>query len=266
MAKGKVCIDGNIVDSAEGRVSVLDRGFLYGDSVFEVYRTYGGVPFAEREHLERLGRSADLLMIPMPVSIDVLASEVHATLAEAGEGEWYVRVVVTRGTGPLTYDPTTARSPLRVIIVVPITPHPEELYVRGAAVVLLNASRPTDDARAAGAKASNYLANLLAGGGIEARGKFRDGFGIHRKSISVELINANLGISGIILKTGFVFYDKGGGTVIPSLRGFRVFCAVNLTQQHHFMRGRIMTGIDPVQIGSAAHQTALSIFAIPGDG
>jgi branched-chain amino acid aminotransferase len=162
MATGKVCIDGNIVDTAEAYVPVLDRGFLYGDSVFEVYRTYSGVPFAEREHLERLGRSADRLMIPMPVSIDVLASEVHATLAAAGEGEWYVRVMVTRGTGPLTYDPTTARSPLRVIIVVPITPHPEELYVRGAAVVLLNASRPTDDARAAGAKASNYLANLLA--------------------------------------------------------------------------------------------------------
>ncbi len=162
MVTGKVCIDGNIVDSAEARVPVLDRGFLYGDSVFEVYRTYSGVPFAEKEHLERLGRSADRLMIPMPASIDVLAAEVHATLAEAGEGEWYIRVVVTRGTGPLTYDPTTASSPLRVIIVAPIAPHPEELYEHGAAVVLLNASRPTDDPRAAGAKASNYLANLLA--------------------------------------------------------------------------------------------------------
>lgn len=162
MATGKVCIDGNIVDSAEGRVPVLDRGFLYGDSVFEVYRTYGGVPFAEKEHLERLSRSAERLMIPMPASLDVLASEVQATLAAAGEGEWYVRVVITRGTGPLTYDPTTASSPLRVIIVAPHTPYPEELYQRGAAVVSLIASRPTDDPRAAGAKASNYLANLLA--------------------------------------------------------------------------------------------------------
>jgi len=111
MATGKVCVDGDIVDPAEARVPVLDRGFLYGDSVFEVYRTYGGVPFAEREHLERLSRSADRLMIPMPVSIEGLASEVRVTLAAAGEGEWYVRVVITRGTGPLTYDPTTASSP-----------------------------------------------------------------------------------------------------------------------------------------------------------
>ena len=74
MATGKVAIDGKVVDSDEARVSVFDRGFLYGDSVFEVYRTYGGVPFAETEHLERLARSAARLMIPMPVSLETLTS------------------------------------------------------------------------------------------------------------------------------------------------------------------------------------------------
>lgn len=121
MPKGKVSIDGRVVDSADAHVSVFDRGFLYGDSVFEVYRTYGGVPFAEKPHLDRLGRSAERLMIPLPVSLDVLATEVRATLDAAGEGEWYVRVVITRGTGPLTYDPSTATLPMRVIIVAPLT-------------------------------------------------------------------------------------------------------------------------------------------------
>ena len=162
MASGKVSIDGHVVDSGEARVSVFDRGFLYGDSVFEVFRTYGGVPFARREHLERLERSADRLMIPMPVSIETLSSEVCATLDAAGEGEWYVRVVITRGTGPLTYDPSTATAPLRVIIAAPISVPPREHYERGIGVSLLHASRPTDDERASGAKASNYLANLLA--------------------------------------------------------------------------------------------------------
>jgi branched-chain amino acid aminotransferase len=162
MASGKVSIDGHVVDSGEARVSVFDRGFLYGDSVFEVFRTYGGVPFAEREHLERLERSADRLMIPMPVSIETLSSEVCATLDAAGEGEWYVRVVISRGTGPLTYDPSTATAPLRVIIAAPISVPPREHYERGIGVSLLHASRPTDDERASGAKASNYLANLLA--------------------------------------------------------------------------------------------------------
>ena len=162
MPTGKVCIDGRVVDGAEARVSVFDRGFLYGDSVFEVFRTYSGVPFAEREHLERLARSARRLMIPMPVSIETLSSEVRATLDAAGEGRWYVRVVITRGSGPLTYDPSTASEPLRVIMVAPLSAPPPERYAQGIAVTLLSASRPTDDARAAGAKASNYLANLLA--------------------------------------------------------------------------------------------------------
>jgi branched-chain amino acid aminotransferase len=162
MPPGKVSIDGQVVDSGEARVSVFDRGFLYGDSVFEVFRTYGGVPFGQREHLERLQRSADRLMISMPVSVETLGSEVAATLDAAGEGEWYVRVVITRGMGPLTYDPTTATRSLRVIIAAPVTVPPAEHYDRGIAVSLLHASRPTDDERAAGAKASNYLANLLA--------------------------------------------------------------------------------------------------------
>ena len=162
MATGKVAIDGKVVDRDEARVSVFDRGFLYGDSVFEVYRTYGGVPFAEAEHLERLDRSADLLMIPMPVSLETLSSEVRSTLDAAGEGDWYIRVVITRGTGPLTYDLSTASAPLRVVIAAPVSVPPPEHYERGVAVAVLEASRPTDDARASGAKASNYLANLLA--------------------------------------------------------------------------------------------------------
>jgi len=170
MAMGKVAIDGEVVDSDEARVSVFDRGFLYGDSVFEVYRTYAGIPFAETEHLERLARSAARLMIPMPVSIETLSSEVRATLDAAGEGDWYVRVIVTRGTGPLTYDPTTASAPLRVIIAAPVSVPPAERYERGIAVALLEASRPTDDARASGAKASNYLANLLAGHEAKQKG------------------------------------------------------------------------------------------------
>jgi branched-chain amino acid aminotransferase len=162
MAGGKVSIDGQIVDSGQARVSVFDRGFLYGDSVFEVFRTYGGVPFAEREHLERLARSAERVMIPMPVSVETLSSEVRETLRAAGQGDWYVRVVITRGSGPLTYDPSTAMTPLRVIIAAPLSLPPAEHYERGVAVALLEASRPTDDPRASGAKASNYLANLLA--------------------------------------------------------------------------------------------------------
>ena len=52
---GKVHIGGKIVDPEDAKVSVLDRGFLYGDSVYEVLRVYSGAPFAFEAHLDRLG-------------------------------------------------------------------------------------------------------------------------------------------------------------------------------------------------------------------
>jgi branched-chain amino acid aminotransferase len=165
----KVCIDGDVRDEADAKVSVLDRGFLYGDSVFEVMRTYGGRPFAEDEHLTRLRTSADKIWIPMAFEDGLLKEEIRRTLEAAGNEESYVRVVVTRGSGPLTYDPDTARDPLRVIIVTPLSPPPAEVYDEGVAVVSVRQPRPTEAGRAAGTKASNYLANLLAA--HEARGK-----------------------------------------------------------------------------------------------
>src|SRR5687768_9830456 len=95
-----VSIDGVIRAPEDAKVSVFDRGFLYGDSVFEVMRTYHGVPFGERPHLERLARSCELVLIQMPIAIDALASEIRDALTAAGKQESYVRVIVTRGAGP----------------------------------------------------------------------------------------------------------------------------------------------------------------------
>jgi hypothetical protein len=60
--KGYASVDGTITPLDEATVPVTDRGFLYGDSVYEVFRTYGGVPFFGAEHWQRLLRSADLMI------------------------------------------------------------------------------------------------------------------------------------------------------------------------------------------------------------
>lgn len=157
-----VSIDGRLLSPDEARVSVFDRGFLYGDSVFEVFRTYVGKPHALDEHLRRLRRSADRVFIPMPVGEDVLRREIDEALAAAGNDESYVRLMLTRGTGPLSLDPTTATRPLRVMLVEPVVPPPREAYDEGIALASVHVRRAVDDTQAAGAKVGNYLANLLA--------------------------------------------------------------------------------------------------------
>jgi branched-chain amino acid aminotransferase len=161
-------IDGVLHAPDAARVSVYDRGFLYGDSVFETIRTYGGEPFLLDEHLARLGRSAALIGITPPIAAADLAREVRLAVRAARNDESYVRVTLTRGTGPLGLDPTLARDPLRVILVEPFTPSPAALYRDGVRAVTTRLDRPAD--AAPGAKITNYLASLLAVQAAKAQG------------------------------------------------------------------------------------------------
>ncbi len=161
-------IDGVLHAPEEARVSVYDRGFLYGDSVFETIRTYGGEPFALGEHLARLGRSAAKIGFDLPIALADLALEVRRAVRAARNDESYVRVTVTRGSGPLGLDPALARAPLRVILVEPLAPPPAALYRDGVRAITTRVDRPAD--AAPGAKIGNYLASLLALQNAKAQG------------------------------------------------------------------------------------------------
>ena len=158
-----VSLDGKIVAAEDARVSVFDRGFLYGDSVFEALRTYGGVPFALTEHLERLARSAKRALIDMPVSLETFRAEIDATLLEAKNPESYLRLLLTRGRGTaLGLDPSLARAPLRVVLVMELSPLPASMYEHGVGVITFRTQRVADSTPASGAKLSNYMVAVLA--------------------------------------------------------------------------------------------------------
>lgn len=158
-----VLIDGRPSPPDAAKVSVFDRGFLYGDSVFEALRTYGGRPFALGRHLQRLANSAARVFIDLPVSVEQLGREVQSAIVGAGNAESYVRLTVTRGVGEgLGLDPGLSRHALRVVIVTPLKSPSAETYRDGVAVITHRTERVTDHSVAAGAKVGNYLTAVLA--------------------------------------------------------------------------------------------------------
>jgi branched-chain amino acid aminotransferase len=157
-----VSIDGVLSPPEEAKVSVYDRGFLYGDSVFETIRTYSGKPFALEEHLARLETSARKVFIDLPVSLDTFAAEVNTALRAANNLESYVRIMLTRGQAALGLNPALATTPLRVILVGPLEAPNPQLLEQGIHVVTFKTLRPADATIAEGAKIGNYLVAVLA--------------------------------------------------------------------------------------------------------
>lgn len=158
----RVWIDGAEVAPEDARVSVFDRGFLYGDSIFETLRTYDGAPFAAEQHLARLSRSAERVAIELPKTTAELEAELRRAAKASPYQESYLRLTVTRGVGPLGLDPALAKNPTRVLLVGPLEPPPPETYERGISVSVYRTQRVTDGAAAEGAKVGNYLTAVLA--------------------------------------------------------------------------------------------------------
>ena len=164
---GIASIDGTIVALDEARISVLDRGFLYGDAVFEALRTYRGKPDALDQHLARLEQSCAILHIELGVARDVLAHEVERAVAAVPAPERQVRIMVTRGELPEGLAPGRAGRARRVILVRPLGLPPSSLYERGIRVSSCTA--PTSPLWG-GAKPAAYLNNLLALGAAQRAG------------------------------------------------------------------------------------------------
>lgn len=166
----RVMINGQLCSGDAAMVSVFDRGFLYGDSVFETIRTYRGRAFALSEHLSRLQRSAQKVFIDLPVPSQQLALEVNRTLSAAGNDESYVRVMITRGQGALGLDPALADKPSRVIIVDALKAPLDSLYRSGIKTITYKTRRPSDATAAEGAKVGNYLVAVMATREAKLRG------------------------------------------------------------------------------------------------
>ncbi|MGF1603545.1 MAG: aminotransferase class IV [Thermosynechococcaceae cyanobacterium] len=152
----------NGVIAPTAAVSILDRGFLYGDSVYEVVRTFRGNLFGLQEHLDRLRQSAAYLYMEVPWSDAEVQAEVERTLQAATWLESYVRIVVSRGTETtISLQPSAELQPNLLIVISEISPTPT-LSEQGVHLLIGQRRRTDQRALSPAAKTGNYLNNILA--------------------------------------------------------------------------------------------------------
>ncbi|MCD6537341.1 branched-chain-amino-acid transaminase [Candidatus Bathyarchaeota archaeon] len=158
-----IYIDGKFYPESEAKISVFDHGFLYGDGVFEGIRSYNGVVFKLKEHIDRLYNSAKAIMLDIPMTKDEMIEAILETLRKNGLKDAYIRLVVTRGKGDLGLDPRKCPKPSVIIIAVPLLQlYDEKVREKGMSMIVSWVRRDSVDATTHEIKSLNYLNSILA--------------------------------------------------------------------------------------------------------
>jgi branched-chain amino acid aminotransferase len=177
-----IYVNGRITGQNEAVIPVLDHGFLYGEGVYEVMRTYGREPFLFERHMDRLRRSAAMINLPVPFPNADFRSRIQETAdafyrdqgSQVAGAEMYIRVLLTRGVGSISYDVDACPAPTLVIIIKPQADPPASAYECGVNVVLVPIVRNHPGSINPLIKSNNLLNNALASqeahrsGGFEA--------------------------------------------------------------------------------------------------
>lgn len=201
-----VNVNGRVSDQEHAVISVFDHGFLYGEGVYETLRTYSRKPFLFAEHMTRLRRSAGMIALPVPLSDDQMAAEVAKTIdacprtgvPDVVKEDLYIRILVTRGVGDLSYNPAATPNPTLVIITKPLPGFPASNYTDGIRVALVGVRRNHPDALNPQIKSNNLLNNAMAmqealrTGADEALMRNHDGYVVECSQCNVFVVAAGV--------------------------------------------------------------------------
>lgn len=175
-----IFLNGQFVPEERAVVSVFDRGFLYGDGLFETMRVFNGKPFQWTQHLERLQRGAEFLKIKLPFSPEALRHFADELVAKNKMPDALLRLTLSRGVGVRGYSPKGAESPTLVMSLHPASGHPLPSDGRGAGGeggtsslrwrLITSSHRLPANEPLAQFKTCNKLAQILARAEAEAAG------------------------------------------------------------------------------------------------
>ncbi len=162
-----VFLDGEYSTTDKMKVSVLDRGYLFGDGVYEVYRLYGTKAFTRELHLARLARSLSgvELFLPYP---DEQFQEILNRVEGLTPGDSYVYIHVTRGVAPRRHSLPEEAKPSLMVMAVPLAPFSAEMFQQGIGL----SSQLDDRWLHCNVKSLNLLPNCMALTRANRRGSF----------------------------------------------------------------------------------------------
>ena len=197
-----VYLNGQFVAEADATVSVFDRGFLYGDGLFEAVRIHSGKPFRWTQHLQRLRRGATFLGIALRPDGSGLTGIARELLLRNEVNEGVLRIALSRGVGARGYSPKGADAPTLVLSTHPAPALPATGLPQWKIV--------TSPYRVAAGdpllliKSANKLLNVVARAEAEARGA-DEALLVNTDGHLAEAASSNL------------FWIEGGNVCTPSL-------------------------------------------------
>jgi branched-chain amino acid aminotransferase len=249
-----VNVNGRISNEREAVISVFDHGFLYGEGIYETLRTYNGRPFLYDRHMRRLRSSASMIALDIPFTDEEFASQIRETTAATSldGAEAYIRVLVTRGVGELTYDIKATPTPSVVIIVKPLVEPSAETYERGVRVALVDIVRNHPASVNPMIKSNNLLNQALAGQEAIRRGAFEGVMRNYRGELT-ECTTANL----FVVKDGVALTPPLESGLLPGITReflFEVGRDVGVPVREQVLRDGDLFGADEAFLTSTTRE------------
>jgi branched-chain amino acid aminotransferase len=209
-------VNGRFIPEEEAMISALDRGFTYGDGLFETMRVAAGTLVRWNAHLQRLERGAEFLGIRLPMGRENLGEAATGLVKESRMAEGALRLVVSRGVGMRGYSPQGAETPSVVMTIHALPQRPEALRLRTSSYRLLAGDPLLQH------KTCNKLLQVMARQEAEREG-FDEALLLNNRDEVVTATSANLfWISGDAVRTAPV----EAGALPGITRGiFREICA-----------------------------------------
>ncbi|KMP10786.1 hypothetical protein UR09_05210 [Candidatus Nitromaritima sp. SCGC AAA799-A02] len=167
-----VYVNGLFWRENQARVSVLDRGFSYGDGLFETLRAYRGKVYRMEDHLDRLNRSARLIFLELPVTRGEFSDAVNETLERNRFADAIIRLTVTRGEQSAGFPIDPSAAPTTVVHVRPFQPLPRAMYESGVGISLFTNSAPRLSGISHQIKSLNCLSQIVLRKQAQLEGSF----------------------------------------------------------------------------------------------